>query len=263
MKQFILLCFFFCNVLFFTSAQNQIVIAHRGASGYATENTISSVKLAIEQKAHAVEIDIWRTIDDSIVVFHDRHTKRLTGDSIVVPEASYAQLRALKLPGNEYIPTLREVLSVLPAHTQVFIEIKCCWEQGEAGNVFPYVVDILHETKTTSQATFISFNPDKLEDAKKYLPNNACYWLTGKQLTTQEYIHQLRKSNIEGINVHHSIATLELKNELRQNGFGFFVWIVNDTIKARQLLNDLGIDGITTDFPDKILSELSGDATLF
>ena len=62
---------------------NTKIIAHRGASGYVTENTLPAVKKALDLNADAVEVDIWRTTDDSLVVFHDRNTARLTDDSLV------------------------------------------------------------------------------------------------------------------------------------------------------------------------------------
>lgn len=251
----IVLCFDFSNAN--AREPKQIIVAHRGASGYATENTLSAFKLAIEQNANAIELDIWRTKDDSIIVFHDRNTKRLSDDSIVVPEVTYAQLRALSLPGDGYIPTLREVLGLLSPKTKVFIEIKCCWEVGKAGDVFPMVKEILKQTKTQKQAVFISFNPEKLVDAKKYMPSVPCYWLTGKKLSTQEYLNVLNKSKIEGINVHHSIASKELIGAAKKNRFGFFVWTVNDPELAKSLFFVLGVNGITTNYPDKMLKVLN------
>ena len=244
-----------CIVLFNYDGygQKQLVIAHRGASGYATENTLTAVKLAIQQKANAIEVDIWRTLDDSLVVFHDRDTKRLTGDSIVIPEVTYDQLRALALPGGEYIPTLREVLNELPRNRKIFIEIKCCWEKGRAGEVFPYLKTILEETNTKKQAVLISFNIEKLEDAKKYLPKTPCFLLAYKTMEPQEFIKKVRQSGIDGINVHHSMVTAELIGAIRASGYGFYVWTVDDLQIASALRKNKGVNGITTNIPDKVL----------
>lgn len=231
----------------------QMVIAHRGASGYVTENTLSAVRLGIEQKAHGIEIDIWRTVDDSIIVFHDRDTKRLAGDSIVIPESTYNQLLVLSLPGGEHIPTLREVLEILPGTTKVFIEIKCCNEQGKAGDVFPMVKEILIETKTQNQAVFISFNPLKLVDAKKQMPKVPCYWLTCQRESASGYLKVVEESGIEGINVHYSFASKDLVDAFKNKGLVFFVWTLDDPAIAETFFNEYGVDGITTNFPDRIL----------
>jgi glycerophosphoryl diester phosphodiesterase len=230
-----------------------LIIAHRGASGYATENTLSAFEIAYEQHSSAIELDIWRTIDDSIVVFHDRDSIRLTGKTLIVPESTYAELRELSLPGNEYIPTLREVLETVPADTEIFIEIKNCWELGEAGEVFPMVKDILEETNTINQAAFISFNIETLVEAKNILPDVPCYWITEKEAPSEELVNLIKKNILDGIDIEYHLATKELADAFIKNGLGFFVWTVNDPQVADIMFHQYNVTGVTTDYPDKIL----------
>ncbi|MDA3832794.1 MAG: glycerophosphodiester phosphodiesterase family protein, partial [Spirochaetales bacterium] len=67
------------------------IIAHRGASGIEVQNTIEAVQAAIDLKSDAIEIDIWKTADDSLVVFHDRNTGRLSEDTLEIPESTFQE----------------------------------------------------------------------------------------------------------------------------------------------------------------------------
>ncbi|MFW5754826.1 MAG: glycerophosphodiester phosphodiesterase [Marinilabiliaceae bacterium] len=234
------------------NGSNPKVIAHRGASAYETENTLAAVEKAIALNSDAVEVDIWRTADDSLIVFHDRHTTRLADDSLVVPESSFDDLKALQLKGGEQIPSLREVLEILPKNMEIFIEIKCCWEEGEAGNVFPMLSEMLHETGTTGRATIISFNPEKLRDARESLPGVPLYWLTGQEKAPRKIIDQAMEVEADGINVHYGILSKELIDLAHESGLGVYTWTVNDPEDAGELLRKYNLLGITTDRPDEI-----------
>ncbi|HSG69711.1 MAG TPA: glycerophosphodiester phosphodiesterase family protein, partial [Planctomycetaceae bacterium] len=106
------------------------IIAHRGASYDAPENTLASVNLAWEQNADAVEIDIWLTSDNQIVLMHDKTPKRYGGPDTLVSEMTLEQLRALDVGAwkdprwkGEKAPLLSEVLPLVPAGKRLFIEI--------------------------------------------------------------------------------------------------------------------------------------------
>ncbi len=228
------------------------IIAHRGASGYTTENTLSAVKKAAEMNSDAVEVDIWRTADDSLIVFHDRNTARLTSDSLVIPKTTYKELRALELPNGSFIPTLREVLELLPSDMEIFIEIKCGGEEGEAGKVFPMLGEMLRGTGTLDQATVISFNTETLIASAENIPTVPIYWLTGKQQPTARIINTANNTGVDGINVHYSLVSAELINQAQNNNLEVYVWTVNDSEKATALLQKYHITGITTDYPNTI-----------
>lgn len=265
MKRLIVIYFVFLWVMMLlTGCQNESkpkVIAHRGASAYETENTLPAVEKAIALNSDAVEVDIWRTADDSLIVFHDRHTARLTGDSLVVPEASFDELKSLQLKGGEQIPLLRDVLEILPKNMEIFIEIKCCWEEGEAGNVFPMLSEMLRETETTDRAVIISFNPEKLQDARAYLPRVPLYWLTGQKIAPGEIINKALDVEAYGINVHYGILSEELVDLARESGLGVYTWTVNDPEKADELVRQYNLLGITTDRPDVIADAIKKRAS--
>lgn len=241
---------------FFKSAYSPMIIAHRGASGYATENTLAAVQKAIDLKVDAIEVDVWRTIDDSLVVFHDKHTKRLGGDSLVVPKSTYAQLRALTLPGYQKMPTVREVLELLPNNMKIFLELKNCWEAGKAGDNFPELAQMLEETGTTKQAVIISFNMEKLKDARRYLHDAPLYWLSYQKEPAHDIINRALEAKIDGININFGMINDELVNLARQNNLQVFVWTINKTELVEDMVKRYKVDGITTDFPIEIVKTI-------
>ena len=108
------------------------IVAHRGASFDAPENTVAAIKLAWEQKADAAEFDVFLSKDGKIVVMHDPNTKRIGGVDRKVVDQTLAELRKLDVGrwkdarfAGERMPTLEEMLATVPAGKRVFIEVKC------------------------------------------------------------------------------------------------------------------------------------------
>ena len=113
-------------------AHGQKLVAHRGTSHEAPENTVAAFRLAWEQGADAIEGDFYLSKDQQIVCIHDETTKRTSGEDRVVSECTLDELRRLdvgkwKHPRfeGERISTLAEVLRTVPDGKQIFIEIKC------------------------------------------------------------------------------------------------------------------------------------------
>jgi glycerophosphoryl diester phosphodiesterase len=105
----------------FTAAGRTLVLGHRGASAEAPENTLAAFRLAMEQGADGVELDVWRCGSGEVVVIHDEDSRRTAGGALRVPEASLQALRALDAGGwkgerfrGERVPLLAEVLALLP-----------------------------------------------------------------------------------------------------------------------------------------------------
>jgi len=108
------------------------IIAHRGASHDAPENTLESVKLGWEQGADAVEIDVYLSKDGYIVVHHDGTTKKLAGVDRNVVDQTLAELQQLDVgawKGDKWkgvrIPKLADVLATIPEGRRLFVEVKC------------------------------------------------------------------------------------------------------------------------------------------
>jgi glycerophosphoryl diester phosphodiesterase len=155
------------------------IIAHRGASHDAPENTLAAVNLAWKRNADAVEVDVYLSRDKKIVVIHDQDTARTTGHRGLVHRQTWAQLRKLdagawKAPQwkSEPIPSLEQVLKTIPKSKRLFIEIKCGPE------IVPPLAILLAKTKTpAAQTAIIAFSLEVCTAAKKRLPALEVFYL--------------------------------------------------------------------------------------
>jgi glycerophosphoryl diester phosphodiesterase len=234
------------------------IVAHRGYSAKAPENTVAAFDLAWKSGADACELDLHLTADGEIVVIHDKDTKRVTGVMKVVKDSTLAELRQLdagKWKGagfeGERIPTLAECLATLPAgDKRFFLEIKCGPE------VVPVLARQLEEWKPRAgQLCIIAFDRAVARESKKAMPWLPVYRLSSEvtksktPVSLDALIADSKADGLDGLNL--SVKwnwNSEMVSRIREAGFGVFVWTVNNPADARRLA-DLGVDGITTDEP--------------
>jgi len=237
------------------------IIAHRGYSYVAPENTLAAINLAWLVGADAVEIDIYLTTDNRIVLFHDRTTARTTGVDLTVSESSFDQLRALdagKWKGDQWagekIATLEEALPTIPDGKRMLVEIKCRSE------IIPHFLEVLEASGCKDeQVAVICFYEDVIKDIKAARPALEAYWLCNPQKkSTEELIEIARSSNADGLDAMVCPEfNEEFVSELRSAGLRIYVWTVDDNAEALRL-SALGVDGITTNRPPEIMALLEG-----
>jgi len=237
-----------------------ILIAHRGASYVAPENTLAAIRRAWAEQSDAVEIDIHLTADGQIVVMHDATLQRTTGHPGVIADMTLADIHALdagswKGPefAGEKVPTLADALAAIPAGKGIVIEIK-----GKDSAVVP----ALHRAIAAGpispdRITLISFGFDILRLARAALPDCAALGLAGAShegkprdlADLDAFIAQARDAGFTGLNLsHHWPIDADFVRRIRDAGLRLYVWTVNDAARARELA-ELGVDGITTDRP--------------
>jgi len=236
------------------------IIAHRGASHDAPENTLASVNLAWERNAPSVEIDVYLSRDKQVVVYHDKTTKRIGGRDRAVKDQTLAELRQLDVGSwkdpefkGEQIPTLDDVLETVPAGSHLFIEIKAGVE------IVPHIAEMLHQWRPARRrAVVIAFSFDVATSMKRAMPGIPVYWLVSFEQSKQDgrwqpdvesVIRKTKEAGLDGINTNVTpLMTRELVARVHTEGLAYYVWTVNDPGDAR-FLRDIGIDGITTDRP--------------
>jgi len=259
-------------LLFAGCASKMEIIAHRGASYLAPENTVASAALAWEKKADAVEVDVYLTADQQVVVIHDRTTKRTAGEELEVAACTAEQLRRLDVGSfkdasfaGERIPVLEEIIETVPADKKLFVEIKCGPE------VLPALERIIVESGKRPQIVIIGFGLETVTASKQLMPDIPTYWLVGtkKDEQTEAWIphdttlaDQAAAAGLDGLNVHWAGVTKEFAKSVKDKGLGLYVWTVDDSAEAIRLAK-LGVDGITTNRPGWLRSELSGFKRLF
>ncbi|MFK7820475.1 MAG: SMP-30/gluconolactonase/LRE family protein [Planctomycetaceae bacterium] len=251
-----------------TASDMPLIVAHRGASHDAPENTLAAFKLAFAKGADGVEGDFYLTSDGQIVCTHDNRTKRLADRDLVVADSTLKELKALdvgswKSPdfAGERIPTFDEVVAVIPPGKRFVIELK----------VGPEIVEPLAERLAQSsikpeQCLIISFNAKVIAAAKKRLPHIKAHWLSGhnaekKTPTADSVIATLKQSKADGFGSQAKIDRFDKQFIRRLTDAGlaeFHVWTVNDGATARRY-RDLGAYGITTDRPAYIRKQLASE----
>jgi glycerophosphoryl diester phosphodiesterase len=265
MKRLFLACCAGCLASFLPLNAVEI-IAHRGASHDAPENTVASFRLGWEQQADADELDIYLTRDGQVVVIHDANTKRTTGVDKKVAEASLDELRALdsgSLKGaqwaGEKIPTLAEALVTIPDGKRMFIEIK------GGDEVLPALEKVLKESgKKSEQLVIIGFGYETMKKARQLLPQAPIYWLassqeektTGEPPDIEMLIAKVKEAGLDGLDLHYKFPIdADFVAKVKSVGLKLYVWTVDDPLVAKKLVQ-AGVDGITTDRPGFLREQL-------
>jgi len=233
------------------------IIAHRGSSFAAPENTVASAQLAWQQQADAVELDIYLSADNRVMVMHDSNTLRTTGKSYKIAENSSEVLRTLDAGSwkgeqfkGEKIPYLEEMIATAPKGGKMVIEIKCGPE------VFPALEKIVKKYGKKRQLIFIAFNWEVIVKAKEIFHKNRCYWLSSSATAVQEKIGQAPKYKLDGFNLNNKIVDEAIAKKVKDAGLELLSWTVDDPAEAKRLVQ-LGVTGITTNRPDLIRQSLS------
>ncbi len=247
------------------------IIAHRGASYDAPENTIAAFELAWEQGSDGIEGDFYLTTGGHVVCIHDRSTKRTTdgkGD-LDVRQATLAELRQLDVgrwKGEQFagqrIPTLAEVLAVVRPGGKIYLDIKSGPEIVE-----PMRRVVAEASLRPEQIVVIAFNADVVAETRRLMPDVKAYWLTSYRRndetgqwtpTIDQVLATLERIDAHGLNTN---ANPDIVDEtfvaaLREKGYEFHTWTVNDGNLARRF-RDLGVDSITTDRPGWLHEQLA------
>lgn len=236
----------------------KLIVAHRGESFIAPENTLSSINLAWQNGADAVEIDIRLTKDNQVVVIHDAHTFRLARKLKWIRNSFLKDIKKLdvgkyknKKYKGEQIPTLLEILKTVPDNKKILIEIK-----GRS-SVIPYLENAIHDSGLKpNQIEIISFNINVLVEVRKKLPEFSVfliseldyYWIRKVfRPSIDRLISKAVKYNLNGLDLWAGqMLDIETIKKIKSAGLRLYIWTVNNPGKAKMLF-EWGVDGITTD----------------
>lgn len=235
------------------------IIAHRGASVDAPENTLTAFALGLAQKADGIELDIYLTKDGRIVVMHDADMRRCAGIEGKIADQTFAELRKLDVGrwkgesfANLRIPSLEEVLALLPPGKEALIEIKCGPE------VVAPLWDEVQKSKVPLQQIHLhGFNFETICLMKKKAPNVRAHWLVGDtECDLESLVNQVVSAGLDGLNPSWKCKiTSGFMEQMHQADLKAYVWTVNSTETAADLVG-LGVDGLITDIPAVIRTHL-------
>lgn len=229
------------------------IIAHRGASGYAPENTRASILEGLKRGCDGFEVDVQLTKDNKVVVFHDWSLERTSNGNGFLKEKTLGQLKTLDI-GNwfskefkgEKVLTLEELLGIIPEEKLLNIEIKV--RHGEINQIEEKVLEILERhARINSNIIISSFDHRIIKKIKEIKPEiQVGLLITAGLLNMKNYI-----SNFDLYSVHcggEFISKINVE-ELKNMNIKIYAWTVN-TVEEAKTLDSFGVDGIITNYPD-------------
>ncbi len=235
-----------------------VIVAHRGASRAAPENTLSAMKKAIEIGADYAECDVFQTKDGEIVLFHDEEMERTTGQAGMIWEYTLAELNKLEVGSwfkeefrGEPIPTLRQVIQLCKGKIKLNIEVKV--PKGKDPNIVQKVVDIIRSEDIQNECMVTSFEKPVIEKVKELAPG----LITGF-IFDEEFPPDIFEGNWEYMCSKRNIVDEAFVRKAKKKGKKIFVWTVNYPAEMKKLI-DMGVDGIITDVPDVLKRILAQD----
>jgi len=232
------------------------ILAHRGASGYAPENTMEAFELAVEQHADGFEIDIHITKDGEIVVIHDDTIDRTSNGTGHVTELTLAELQQFNYNvGFEanyptaHIPTLAQVLELVKKHQLYLnIEIKNIMDSSNKYDGLNFAAaELVLEYEVEEQVIFSSFNHNSMRELKERFPNIKTALLHFSKLHEGE--HYAKTAGADALHPLFSMIDKESIMESQAAGIQINAWTVNGRLDLEHMLK-LGVDAVITDYPD-------------
>ncbi|MEK7433497.1 MAG: glycerophosphodiester phosphodiesterase family protein [Cyanobacteriota bacterium] len=242
--------------------ENMINIAHRGFSGKYPENTLLSFKKAIEEKVNMIELDITFSKDGEIVVFHDVNMQRVSSSKKHIRDLSYEKINSFEVGSwfkDEYfglkVPKLIEVFEIIDDSTLINIEIKHEASSFINRNSEKKLLALIKEYNMENRVVLSSFNPMIVNRIRKLEPNiSTAYLIT--QTMNPFLIYLLAKINAKFIHI--DFKYLNKKNIKRMKSYGLKIntYTLNSYDEYNQAFK-FGLNGIFTDYPDKLNKLLS------
>ena len=239
--------FVFLTMMSCTTSTNPLVIGHRGARGHVAENTLASVKKALELGVDGIEIDIFKCASGELVVFHDKTLDKLTDAKGYIESLALDSIQKITVLGREPIPTLDEILDVMNGEVVLNIELK---GRRTAVPTHELLSRYFNSGKLQPKDVFISsFDWEELRlfyDINKEVPIAI--------LTEDDPIDALpiaQSLNAFAINPDYKSLTPKNVKKIHQAGLKIYPWTVNEPSAIEQM-KTLGVDAIITDFPERV-----------
>ncbi|MEM7798187.1 MAG: glycerophosphodiester phosphodiesterase family protein [Chloroflexota bacterium] len=228
-----------------------LVIAHRGASGDAPENTLVAFQLAEAQQADGFEFDVHLSADGVPVVIHDRKLERTTTGTGLVSSLTVSQLKELDAGEGESIPTLEEVFSTFGERMLYNIELKGFY--FHSNQLEQTVADLMRRHNLAHCVTVSSFS---FLNMHRYRAVGDEATLMGmiRYPSPQALSHYIFRGNVD--HPHFSMVDVAYMDwAVNKKGMRVHVWTVNEPQEGKRLI-ELGVHGIMTDHPKRMREAL-------
>ena len=230
-----------------------LTIGHRGARGYIAENTLESIQKALDLNVDGIEIDVFRCASGEIVVFHDKKLQRLTGHNGLIEETTFEELKNMLVAGRYRIPTLQQVIEKIGGKILLNVELK-----GE--NTAIPTATILKQYLSDSQSDIkklivSSKNWKELTLFKNQNTNIPIGVLSHYNIFLEKGVDAIieKGRELSALAIHPKFSILNKKaiDKMHSAGFLVYSWTINSPKDIKRAIR-LGVDGIITDFPDRV-----------
>ena len=221
-------------------------IGHRGAMGHETENTISSIKKALELNVDMIEIDFFVIKSGEVVVFHDDLLDSLTNAKGKIEDYTWEELKKVVVKGNHKIPLLEDVITTINKKTPLNIELK---GSKTAKPVFDILTAFFEKGWTRADFNISSFLWEELENYRKLDTTISIGILTEENPI--DAINIAEKLKAQSINPWYKTLTSENIELIHKKGFKIYTYTVNEPDTIRQMIR-LGVDGIFCNYPERL-----------
>ena len=221
-------------------------IGHRGAKGHYVENTIKSIKTALDLGVDGVEIDVHRCASGELVVFHDFTLDRMTNSTGEISKHTLKQLKLVEVKGHCQIPTLSEVLAFVNNRCLVNIELKGHDTAKEASRLIEFFVE--KKGWDYNNILVSSFQKDLLQSVYKLNTKIPLGVLTDTNL--EKAVELVNSINAVSIHVDYTMLTEEIVVDLKEK-YKVIAFNVNNLNPIKRI-KSYGVDGIISDFPNRL-----------
>jgi len=246
-----------------------VTVAHRGASGYAPECTLSAYRLGVKMNADYIELDLQLTRDGELVVLHDRTVDRTTNGTGLVSELTLAQIKALDAGSwfnekhpmyarleyvNEKVPTLREVFETFGKDTRYMLETK---EPDDHPGLEEKMWALVEEFDLRSRIAVQSFSKDSLLRIRSWdkdVPLFQLLWYNRPARISQTRLDEIA-GYADGIGANFLRIDESYARKVKSSGLLFYPYTVNYQVNMENAAK-WGVDGVHTDFPDRFMEVL-------
>jgi glycerophosphoryl diester phosphodiesterase len=248
--------------------RNPIVVAHRGASGYAPENTMAAIKKAITMGVDMIEIDVQLSKDKEVVLMHDLTVDRTTNGKGKVRDLYLEEIKKLDAGkwfssefSGEKVPTLEEVIQAINGQCKLLIEVKRV--KSKKLEIENKIVQLINKYNAYNWCIVQSFETQVIKNIQELDKSIECHKLVTMNISVLPlHIDSRIKTGtiykyktVQSINPYFKMLNKRKVNKIHSRGQKIITWTVNEPEDMKRMI-EMGVDGIITNYPDRLIQLL-------
>ena len=217
--------------------------------GHVLENTIESVQKAIELNVDGIEIDVFKSKTGELVVYHDPFLSRLSNSNAFIEQISLDSIKKIELIGGYFIPTLKEIVDIIPEKIFLNIELK---GEDTAFETNKIIINYLNTYNfPVSKFIISSFRWDELKKIRSFNKDIPIAILVDSLYKIDDAIKLAKQINAVALNPNKEFITKEIVNKIQSKNIKVYPYTINTPRNIRKM-RSMGVDAIITDYPERI-----------